>query len=281
MARSHRYSRHPEFNGLDAFVWEYLNRPGDTIPCIRNITDRHGDPEQEKFMNKQIWHNKTGLDEYVAKSLGLNLKDYGTDKSKNPLYKAIANEIAALRRRGALIDWKTIKSRGTGMGVWRLDKTKLDEFAHDRIRHDMRIGDYYSNGMPHTVFARAKQNIFRAELLKEYGRCAFCRFELDDYLIGAHIVPYSVMRKENPENSMNPRNGLLLCRMCDKAFEICSITVHDDLGITVSENLREHSTGYASSWLDRIGTEIHVKSDSRYPPDPRYLGWKRQLCMYG
>ncbi len=277
--KPHQYRKNPEFKGLEAFVWEYLNQIGSTIPQIEKGKDRThgGDPGQRKSGNEPIWHTKAGLDEFVARSLNLRLEDYGADKSANPLYKAIANEISNLRKNDILIDWKKVKKSNTGMGVWRLDKTRIEEYARDRVEEEMGSRNYYSVGLSHIIFVRQKQNAFRAELLREYYRCVFCAFKLADYLIGAHIVPYSVMRKEDAENSMNPANGLLLCRMCDAAFELGSITVNEDLSIEVSEYLKEQTACYAKSWIRSIGTEITLKKNPRHQPDPKYLKWKKEL----
>ena len=62
-----------------------------------------GDYTNQELKEKPIWHNKSNLDEFVARSLGLNLDDYGKDKGKNKLYKAIANEVGRLRRKGIII----------------------------------------------------------------------------------------------------------------------------------------------------------------------------------
>ena len=95
---------------------------------------------------------KPDLDQFVANSLGLDLKHYGEDKSRNPLYKAIANEIGDLRRAGVLIDWQKVGPSRTGMGAWRPDKTKLEEFARRRVGEEMAKKNYHSAGRQATVY---------------------------------------------------------------------------------------------------------------------------------
>ena len=278
MSAPRRYTKRPEFPNLEKYVWEGLNNPGRTISSIEKEEGKHLDnPMHEETRNAPIWHSKAELDRFVAGELNLNLEDYGSDKSSNRLYKYIAKEVANLRRAGVLVDWRTIESRDTGMGVWRLDKTKLDNFVLRRAKKEIKNKNYHSAGSACVVYVRQKQVAFRAELLLEYGKCALCKFRIPEYMIGAHIVPYSVMREQEPHNAMNPKNGLLLCRFCDVAFENGSITIDADFGITISEHLSESKEPIVKTWLEPILPELHIKAGARYPPDPRYLEWKKKL----
>ena len=280
MSRPHRYTVNPEFTNLEKFVWEGLNSTGRTVHQIRPGEDQAAGatPDHKRSMNRPVWHSKSELDEFVSRGLGLKLDDYGTDKSRNALYKAIANEIARLRRAGVLVDLRKVKPSKTGMGIWRLDRTRLERLVYSRAKREIKDRDYSSTGTSCVIFVRQKQNAFRNELLAEYcKRCALCGFKIPEYMIGAHIVPYSVMREEDPRNAMNPANGLLLCRFCDVAFEKGSITVGADLGITVSGYLRDRRDDVVRSWLAPIPAELRIRRDAQYPPDPRYLQWKTDL----
>ena len=281
MSKPHQYIVNPEFNDLQKFVWEGLNQIGRPISQIKTDGKKGmlGDYTNQELKEKPIWHNKSNLDEFVARSLGLNLDDYGKDKGKNKLYKAIANEVGRLRRKGIIIDWRRIPAKDTGMGVWRLDKTELNAFVYKHTKKEIKNNNYHCSGSPSMIFVRQKQNAFRSALLCEYNKCVFCGFRLEEYLIGAHIVPYFEMRRKDADNSMNPVNGLLLCKLCDVAFELGSITVEEDLGIVISEYLQEQNNPAIKSWIDFIHPEIHLKKNAKYPPDPRYLKWKRKLLV--
>ncbi len=280
MSRPHRYTVNPEFTNLEKFVWEGLNNIGRSIPQIGREENPviSGDESNTKSMNSPIWHSKAELDEYVARSLGINQDDYPKQKGKNPFYKAVANEVGRLRRAGILIDWKHLQKRNTGMGVWRLDKQKLETYADRRARSEIKKKNFYSSGSESMVYVRAKQDAFRSELLAEYGKkCALCGFMMPEYTIGAHIVPYSVMRVQEPQNAMNPSNGLLLCRFCDVAFENGTITVEQDLGISISELLRDRREEIIKRWIAPIPPELRIKKSAKYPPDSRFLKWKKDL----
>ena len=76
---------------------------------------------------------------------------------------------------------------------------------------------------------------------------------------------------------MNPSNGLLLCRFCDKAFEIGDIMVEKDFGIEVSENLYKQTNKTVQKWISSIQPEIRFRPSTKHRPDPRYLKWKKDL----
>ena len=277
---------------LKRYVWEYLNDIGHTIPEINRMGNQTvtGSPENRQDRSKPIWHSKAELDRYVADKLGINMADYtytsttGTKKKQNTLYNAVASEIRRLRLRGALIDYgktspQTTGAKERGIGVWRLDKTKLDRIVSNDVRKEMRERNFHCAGRRTMVYVRAKQNVFREYLIKDYKRCAFCDFQIRDYLIGAHIVPYRNMRTEDPKNAMNPANGLALCRMCDVAFEGGRITVQPDYGIEISDHLSGQRQDPIRSWIGNVATELRLKKDMTYRPDPKYLRRKLKLVQ--
>ena len=279
MSKPRKHVANPEFGGLEEFVWEGLNHIGKSIRQIEEDETRSimSSPAHEKTKDKPIWHSKAEIDEFVARSLNLKIKDYGADLGRNQLYKAIANEIGRLRRAGVIVDWIQIKKRNTGMGVWRLDKTKLDEFVYRKVRREIKSRNFHSRGDMCMVVVRQKQEAFRKELFSEYGKCALCGFKIPEYMIGAHIVPYAIMRVEDPGHAMDPSNGLLLCRFCDVAFDNGSITIEGDMGIEISDRLRDQRSPIVRSWLKPIPGELHVRPDAKYPPNPIYLRWKIDL----
>ena len=259
-------------------VWKYFhNTSGSTIKEICGHTDVKSSPINSEFIDKSVWYTKSALDRFVENELNLQLVDYGSDMSENALYKAVAAEIRSLRCKELIVDLRRTKKKNKGVGIWRING--MTSIVPILAARDMRKEDYSSRGQLHEVFAREKQNIFREKLMREYNKkCIFCKFDLENYMIGAHIVPYSKMQKEDPTNVMNPSNGLLLCRMCDYAFELCDIILQDDLGVELSYTIQDSSNDTVKKWRESIVPEIQIKNNARYPPDTRYIQWKRELC---
>lgn len=260
---------------LRMHVWDSLNSIGRTIPFIQS-TEKYrqydGTADNQEYRNRSIWHTKSEIDAVVADRLGIDLCIY--DYKKNPFYMAVVNEIGRLREKNILIDWDTSGSKEMGVGIWRLDKTKLAELAYDEAKLEMHDGNFYSAGDLRMIMTREKQRVFRNYLLKDYDRCALCGFTVHDYMIGAHIVPYRTMRVYDPENSMNPRNGMLLCRLCDAAFETGAIRVAQNFDVEIGKSLTNETGVAVRSWIGNIVQKVDVREGMKYPPEPHYFKMK-------
>ena len=82
---------------------------------------------------------------------------------------------------------------------------------------------------------RLRQRFFRITILAGYGtRCCICSLNCGSLLVASHIVPWAV----RPELRVNPRNGLCLCAIHDKAFDRGLITVRDTFTVRVSDAIR-------------------------------------------
>ena len=127
------------------------------------------------------------------------------------------------------------------------------------------------------VFVRTKQQEFRRILLSQYKkRCVFCGFACEEYMTAAHIVPYSVMRRDHPEDAMSPVDGLLLCRLCDTAFETGSVILEPDYRITVMPKLGMVENRPVRSWVGNI-SKVMDPGDVEYAPSETYIARKKEL----
>ncbi len=124
-----------------------------------------------------------------------------------------------------------------------------------------------------SVKVRLVQRFFRDTVLASYNfNCALCRMSLPAMLNASHIIPWSIDRKRRAD----PRNGMCLCVLHDRAFDRGLITVREDFKIAVS---REIKTPHASK-LHRIGLlEIEgekINLPDRFGPDPAALAYHRE-----
>lgn len=66
------------------------------------------------------------------------------------------------------------------------------------------------------VKTRVNQNFFRTTILTAYEqKCCITGLSIPDFLVASHIIPWSKNKKER----LNPRNGLCLNSLHDKAFD--------------------------------------------------------------
>ena len=273
----HQYRKYPEFNGIGEAVLEYLSQKGQRYSYLDKSK---ADPHNHDFLDKPVWHNKRDLDEFVADKLGIHPDKYGArNKHQNPFYNAVVNVISCLRNDELLIDLSE-NAPNTEKGIWRLnDSITPKQIETELADEEMNNRNFHCSGELVTIFARQKQERFRKILLEQYDGCLFCKFDLNRWMVGAHIVPYHIMRKDDPCNSMNPCNGLLLCKMCDVAFEYGHIRVEDDYGITITDYLSEQRKHTVRSWLSSIGTEMRIHKDVKHKPNPEYLKRKKQIIL--
>jgi putative restriction endonuclease len=124
------------------------------------------------------------------------------------------------------------------------------------------------------VRVRIAQHFFREMILTGYGtRCAVCGLGLRELVVAAHIVPWSA----DPENRLNPRNGICLCGTHDLAFERGVLEIDTEYRIAIATSFLESvRTPPASEWLLRyVGCLIAMPD--RWTPDPRFLLARKQF----
>ena len=122
--------------------------------------------------------------------------------------------------------------------------------------------------------ARVGQGFFRAAVMSAYnGQCCITRLSVPSLLIASHIVPW----RHDKANRVNPRNGLLLSALHDKAFDNGLLTISDDLTVRVS---RAYDDEYFRESIGRYeGRRIHLPE--KFSPDPEFLSYHRERIFQG
>jgi hypothetical protein len=113
-----------------------------------------------------------------------------------------------------------------------------------------------------TIRARLGQSRFSDEIKKLYGNhCCFPGCDISDprFLVGAHIARWS----DNEALRGDMGNGLCLCLIHDKAFEVGLYTLDEHLGIFVNPRDRESSSIIVQDLLKNEGEKILA---SKVPP---------------
>jgi len=118
------------------------------------------------------------------------------------------------------------------------------------------------------VQVRMDQQRFRRAVLAGYNStCCISQLRHEKLVVASHIVPWS---KDAP-NRLNPRNGLCLSALHDKAFDQGLITIMPDFRVRVSEKLKayEDDVFIRASLLEFDGRLI--KMPNRFAPSPTFL----------
>lgn len=122
--------------------------------------------------------------------------------------------------------------------------------------------DYVGNDKILPVKVRIGQSFFRKTVLSSYDyKCCITGLAVPNLLIASHIIPW----KDDEKNRLNPRNGLCLSALHDKAFDTGIITIADDYTVQVSrKDYSSDDTFYLSALLKYDGKPI-ILPDKFYP----------------
>ena len=115
----------------------------------------------------------------------------------------------------------------------------------------------------------AAQKVFANQVKLEYGfQCAVTGIKTKELLVASHIVPWS----EDKDNRLNPRNGICLSPLIDKAFDKGFISFTDDLKLIVSDSAKTDAALY-ESLRPYEGKRLNVRKE--FEPDRDFLKWHR------
>jgi putative restriction endonuclease len=86
------------------------------------------------------------------------------------------------------------------------------------------------------VKQRVNQSFFRSTVLSSYYfKCCITGLSISEFLVASHIIPWA----KNKEQRLNPRNGLCLNSIHDKAFDKGFITITPDFTVKISNDFNE------------------------------------------
>ncbi|GGK73731.1 HNH endonuclease [Rufibacter glacialis] len=129
-------------------------------------------------------------------------------------------------------------SQSTIEEIYHIKETELPK--EGRVREQM-------------VKMRVNQAFFRRTVLAAYNStCCITGLQIPALLVAGHINPWAVDEK----NRLNPRNGLIINALHDKAFEAGLLTITPDYLIKISSSLKEEGTSASA-------TDYFLKYDNR------------------
>lgn len=127
-----------------------------------------------------------------------------------------------------------------------------------------------------TVRVRVNQSFFRRRIISAYEfRCCVTGLAVPELLVASHIVPWA----QDSSNRLNPRNGLCLNPLHDRAFDRGLMWVEDGFVVRFSKTLlREASESEVTlTWLTSFGGQP-LRLPKRFSPDPLLLSRHAGQC---
>lgn len=115
----------------------------------------------------------------------------------------------------------------------------IANFSHQTLEESLKLEEAkFPQGKERVALikARVNQNFFRSAILSSYNsKCCITGLAIPDFLVASHIVPWS----KNDKERLNPRNGLCLNSIHDRAFDRGFITITADYKVKVSRYLND------------------------------------------
>ena len=144
----------------------------------------------------------------------------------------------------------------------KVEEIALDQYEIQEIENDILSGKE-GRYIERIVKTRVNQALFRKVVVNNYANtCAICSLDIRGLLVASHILKWS----ENEEHRLNPTNGLCLCNIHDRAFELGYIGISTDYSILVSAELKQAKEKETfSSLFGRHENKPIILPDKFYP----------------
>lgn len=128
-----------------------------------------------------------------------------------------------------------------------------------------------------TVRVRVNQSFFRSRILSAYNfRCCVTGLTVQPLLTASHIIPWA----EDEKNRLNPKNGLCLNALHDRAFDRHLMWIEDDFVIRFSPKLKKDSEASTETvrWLTSFeGARLLLPR--KFAPDSGFLKRHVERCL--
>ncbi|RLA74331.1 MAG: HNH endonuclease [Epsilonproteobacteria bacterium] len=123
-----------------------------------------------------------------------------------------------------------------------------------------------------TVKTRTNQSFFRKSVLSSYDNtCCITGINIPELLVASHIIPWA----ESEENRLNPKNGLCLNNLHDKAFDRGYITFDSDFKLILSSKILKTKGMYIEKYFKSVEGQTLV-TPKKFIPDIQFLQYHNE-----
>lgn len=162
-------------------------------------------------------------------------------------------------------------------GILEINDKTLDEdniFDLEEAKttiQNIQKKDYFAADDLTLVKTRTKHTVISNEVKVNYKhQCAICKLSTLTFLVGSHIIPWSVRK----DIRLDPSNVICLCSIHDKAFDTGYISISDDYKVIASKEV--FNDPVLKQWVEPyIGKKLHLPSIDFHKPNKEYLKYHR------
>ncbi len=120
--------------------------------------------------------------------------------------------------------------------------------------------------------ARVGQNFFRASVMSAYNeKCCISGLSHPSLLVASHIIPW----KEDETQRLNPRNGLALSMLHDKAFDLGMITIDENMRVVVSHKYIDEGDAFYNQSIKSFEGKL-IALPEKFIPELSFLEFHRE-----
>jgi putative restriction endonuclease len=123
------------------------------------------------------------------------------------------------------------------------------------------------------VHVRANQHFFRAALSAYDCQCCITGLAVPKLLVASHIVPWA----DDPKQRMNPRNGLCLNALQDRAFDRHLMFFDESLSVRFRNELKARPDRGGLDWLLKWERQP-IRLPRKFKPDPALIKAHAAAC---
>jgi putative restriction endonuclease len=118
------------------------------------------------------------------------------------------------------------------------------------------------------VKIRVNQSFFRRSVLAAYNfQCCITGLEIPELLNASHIIPWA----KDEANRVNPRNGLCLNAIHDRAFDRGLLTITPDFTVKISNSIKQEITSNAVKDFSIRYDGLEISKPARFLPEIKFL----------
>ena len=151
----------------------------------------------------------------------------------------------------------------------------IDQLLHKIKKLETEYNHFHGEEEKREVNVRINQSFFRDSVLAAYNyRCCITGIDIPELLIASHIKPW----KDDVENRLNPRNGLCLNALHDKAFDRGLFTLDENFRVTLSHQL--YSSENTMQWFKAYENKQIILPE-RLMPSLDFLRFHRENIFKG
>jgi putative restriction endonuclease len=245
-------------------------------------------------MSHKRWLSGTRASLKSAKKLSMSHRDWTREELivAFNLYRtpsAVSWKLANFARLDPVLRKRSIVGASHGgrgeVEIWNEFNNNWDRLAYESEQLLEKMTRHLTEVTPETehfpvgknratlIQARVNQGFFRAAVLAAYDlRCCVTGLAIPQLLVASHIVPWS----SDTRNRTNPRNGLCLNAIHDRAFDCGLLTITPDLRVKLSERIKRKSHDIAAKDFLLRYEGAPVTLPRRFVPDEGFLRYHNE-----